>query len=253
MKAKFVYFVLFVFWIPLTLAAQQNRIADYNAISWNAFFLNYKIADKWSAHGEFQWRRSNFLANPQQNLYRVGLNYKVHDQVIFRLGGAYADTYPYGKIPLQAAAMLFPEYRIFQMVSISNPLGKVNLTHRFMLEQRWIGRFLNTGHQRVDGFTFLNRIRYTSRMEYPFENLIKGSAIPYLAAYNEIMIGFGKNIGQNIFDQNRYGILAGIDLQKNIRIEAGYLSQSLLFSRLVDGMQVLQHNRGLIINTNIKL
>ncbi|MBK9735808.1 MAG: DUF2490 domain-containing protein [Saprospiraceae bacterium] len=27
----------------------------------------------------------------------------------------------------------------------------------------------------------------------------------YMAAYNELMIGFGKNVNENIFDQNRLG------------------------------------------------
>lgn len=253
MKFKILYLIVFVFLCPLSLIGQDSRIADYNAISWNAIFINHNISQRWSTHGEFQWRRSEFLTKPQQNLYRLGVNYKAHDLLIVRLGAAYADTYPYGKVPLQAAAKLFPEFRTFQMLQISNPLGKVNITHRFMLEQRWIGRYLDQGKSKVDDFIFLNRARYMARVEYPFEKLKKGTAVPYIAGYDEIMIGFGRNIGQNIFDQNRIGILAGFDIQKNLRIEAGYLSQTLLFSRLVDDRQVLQHNRGLIINTNIKL
>ncbi|PRY90535.1 DUF2490 domain-containing protein [Mongoliibacter ruber] len=253
MKITSSYFFLLIFLYPFILSGQDLRIADYNTISWNAFTINHKVSEHWSTHGEFQWRRSEFLAEPQQNLYRFGVNYKVNDLVVFRIGAAYADTYPYGKVPLQAAAKLFPEYRTFQMLQISNPIDQFIISHRFMLEQRWLGQYMDPMKSKADSFIFLNRIRYMARLEYPLEKLSTATVVPYFAAYDEIMIGFGKNIGQNIFDQNRFGFLAGIDLQRNLRIEAGYLSQTLLFSRLVDGKQILQYNRGLIVNTNFKL
>ena len=43
----------------------------------------------------------------------------------------------------------------------------------------------------------------------------------YLAIYDEVFIGFGKNVNENIFDQNRVGILLGYRFNPSIRIEAG--------------------------------
>ncbi|TVP48906.1 MAG: DUF2490 domain-containing protein, partial [Mongoliibacter sp.] len=240
MKIKLFLLLLCSWYLPSVLKAQNTRIIDENIISWNALFINYKLTEKWGVHGEFQLRRSDFLNNPQQNLFRAGLETKIHEQVLLRIGGAYADTYPYGKVPLQASARLFPEYRVFQMIQINNPLGRVNLTHRFILEQRWIGSFINTASPKTDNYTYLNRARYMARVEYAFKNIYRGKSVPFIAGYDEIMIGFGKNIGQNIFDQNRLGILIGLDLQKRIRAEAGFISQSLLFGRLLDDKQVIQ-------------
>lgn len=238
---------------PLLLLGQQNRISDYNTIQWNAFVGTWDLHDKWGIHGEFQWRRSDFISDPQQNLYRIGLNYKPNTQVVFRLGGAYIDTYPYGKVPLQAAAKLFPEYRIFQMVQLNNPIGSLNIAHRFMLEQRWIGNFLDPNKSNVSDFIFLNRFRYMLRLEKHSEKFSFGQNTPYFATYNELMLGFGYNIGQNIFDQNRFGVLTGLKINKALKIEAGYLSQILMFGRLVDEKQVLQYNSGLIISSYLRL
>jgi hypothetical protein len=253
MKHIISVFIILIILSSSSVVAQQTRLNDYNTISWNAVFLNFSIDEKLSVHGEFQLRRSDFLVNPQQNLYRFGINYKLHEQVVFRLGGAFADTYPNGKVPIQASARLFPEYRSFQMLQLSNPLGKINLTHRFMLEQRWVGRFTKQGVSKADDYVFLNRMRYMARIDIPLNFKENQKSKPYLAAYDEIFIGFGKNVQQNVFDQNRFGILAGLKFNPKFRIEGGYVDQTLQFGRLIDAKPVFQYNRGLIINSYISL
>ena len=57
----------------------------------------------------------------------------------------------------------------------------------------------------------------------------------------------------NVFDQNRIGILIGYRFNKNVRIEAGYLNQTLQLGRLVNGKNVFQNNNGIIINTNFNI
>ncbi|ERM81807.1 hypothetical protein P872_07755 [Rhodonellum psychrophilum GCM71 = DSM 17998] len=241
--------LLALFFMGLSVQAQNNRLHDYNPVGWYAFFANYKLDDKWSLHGEFQWRREGFFPDPQQNLYRVGVNYAIHKQVVFRLGYAFADTYFYGNIPIQASAKIFPEHRTYQMVTISNPIGRVALSHRFMLEQRWVGRYVNPNLSKVDDYNFVNRIRYMARIQIPLVGPTLEDKEPYLAAYDEVMIGFGKYVNQNIFDQNRIGLLAGYQFSKSLRIEGGYLNQTAQFGRLIDGKSVFQHNTGFIVNT----
>ena len=43
----------------------------------------------------------------------------------------------------------------------------------------------------------------------------------YAAAADEIFIGDGKNLGVNIFGQNRIFLLLGYKLNKNLSIEGG--------------------------------
>ena len=70
----------------------------------------------------------------------------------------------------------------------------------------------------------------------------------YLAIYDEVFIGFGKNVNENIFDQNRVGILIGYRFSPSIRIEGGYLNQILQLGREVNNRNVFQQNNGLILN-----
>jgi hypothetical protein len=246
---------LFVLTVLITLLfhgsgfSQNNRDTENNSIGWYAFFANYKLDDKWSIHGEFQWRRTDWISNPQQNLYRVGVNYKIHPQVTFRVGYAFADTYNYGEEPIAGNGIRFPEHRTYQMALINNPIGKFNLSHRFMLEQRWVGRSLDPNATKADEFVYLNRMRYMFRADIPLIGPSLDNKEPYLAIYDEIMIGFGKNVNQNIFDQNRLGILAGYRFSGSVRIEGGYFNQILQFGRLVNGKNHFQNNQGLIINS----
>jgi len=248
MKKIVLIFILLIAVVPV-LFAQNNRVHDTNNIGWFAFFMNYRLEEKWSFHGEFQWRRVGWITESQQNLYRIGVNYQMHPQLTLRAGYAFADTYNYGEIPISSGEMRFPEHRTYLMALIANPIGKVFLSHRFMLEQRWIGRNSDPKVKEIDEFLYLNRIRYMFRMDLPLKGSTLDNKEPYLAAYDELMIGFGKNVNQNIFDQNRIGILAGYKFSASKRVEAGYLNQTLQLGRLVDGKNVIQANNGFIINT----
>lgn len=59
-----------------------------------------------------------------------------------------------------------------------------------------------------------------------------------------------KKVAANIFDQNRIGLLLGYQFSKTLRIEAGYINQTLQFGRLINNRNVFQSNSGLIVNTN---
>ncbi|WP_291787530.1 DUF2490 domain-containing protein [Cecembia sp.] len=241
--------LLFIFLSLKDVFSQNNRAIDANHIGWNAFFLNYALNDKWSMHGEFQWRRTEFIKKPQQNLYRTGLNLKLNPSVIFRFGYLYADTFNYGQIPISSLGMEFPEHRTYQMFTLNNPIGRIQVSHRFMLEQRWLGSFSDKTLERPDDYVYLNRARYMARIDIPLKGTTIGNGIPYIAAYDELMIGFGKNVNQNVFDQNRIGILTGYRFSNQIRVEGGYFNQIVQLGRLVEGKNVFQGNRGYIINT----
>jgi len=73
---------------------------------------------------------------------------------------------------------------------------------------------------------------------------------PYVAVYDEVMIGFGKNVGENIFDQNRIGVLLGYKFNDLLRVEGGYLNQIVQLGREVEGKNVFQYNNGFIVSAN---
>lgn len=234
-----------------SVIGQNNRINNNNSIGWYNFFGTFKISEKFGIQTEYQWRRNEMITQWQQSLLRVGVNYNLNSRVLFRIGYGWIETYPYGEIPINGMGRNFTEHRIFEMVQLNHKEGIVDFSHRFMFEQRFVGRYSSINEPTEDEFPLLNRIRYMIRVQVPLKgNEIKDKT-PYLAFYDEIFIGFGKNVNMNVFDQNRIGLLLGYRFNKNIRIEGGYLNQTVQLGRQIEGKNVFQNNNGIILNTNL--
>ncbi|WP_281233867.1 DUF2490 domain-containing protein [Flavobacterium gelatinilyticum] len=250
MDKKLLVFIFLVGSLQAAIA-QNNRINTNNTIGWYNFFGTFKISEKFGIHTEYQWRRNEMITEWQQSLLRVGINYNLNSRVQFRAGYGWIETYPYGEIPLNGMGRDFTEHRIFEMVQLNHREGIVDLSHRFMLEQRFVGRYSSIDQTSEDEFPLLNRIRYMIRVQVPLKGKEIKDKTPYLAFYDEIFIGFGKNVNMNVFDQNRIGVLLGYRFNKNIRIEGGYLNQTVQLGRQIEGRNVFQNNNGFILNTNL--
>lgn len=225
-----------------TFGLAQSRITDKNNIGWWAYNGTFTVSNHFSIHTEYQWRRADYVQKWQQGLLRVGVNYKYNDETLFRAGYAWAETYPYGDIPLNGMGKDFTEHRIYEMAQLSGKISKFGISHRIMLEQRWIGRYSKASLDKEDSYLYLNRLRYLLRLQLPVYKQL------YVAAYDEIFVGFGGNIGENIFDQNRFGALVGYTFSKNFRAEGGYLNQIVQLGREVGGKNVFQKNNGFIVS-----
>ena len=242
--------VIFLLFFSSKLLGQNNRLNTSNTIGWYNYFGTFKLSNKLGLHTEYQWRRTDVITSWQQSLLRVGLNYQLNPRVLFRVGYAWVETFPYGDIPINGLGRDFTEHRIFEMAQLSHKEGKVEFSHRFMLEQRFVGRYSSANVSKEDEFPFLNRMRYMIRLQVPLKGNEMKDKTPYIAIYDEILVGFGKNVNANVFDQNRIGILLGYRFNKNTRIEAGYLNQTLQFGRQINGQNIFQNNNGIILNTN---
>ena len=239
------WFILF----PIHSQAQNNRDKETNSIGWYTYNGTFKINEKFGIHSENQWRRDNTIKDWQQSLLRLGVNYQLNSKIQLRLGYGWIETFPYGTTPINSFGKDFTEHRLFQVATLTDKISLVELSHRFMLEQRWVGRYSNENLTTEDEYIYANRLRYMFRIQIP----LKGKSIidktPYLAAYDEIFIGFGENVNENIFDQNRLGFILGYKINENIRLEAGYLNQILQLGREVQSKNVFQYNNGIIFNT----
>jgi hypothetical protein len=226
--------------------AQEERLNDRNNINWLAYTGSFKLSDRFAVHTEYQWRRTDGFKNWQQGLFRTGLNYSLSKDVNLILGYAFAETFSYGDYP---AAFAFPEHRMFEQLLIKNPLGSVNLSHRFMLEQRFVGSVsLQNGDKRT-AYNYLNRMRYRAKAEIPLQKN-NGANKWSLILQDEIFIGWGENIGANIFDQNRVGVLVGYKVNDLLKLEAGYINQTLQQGKRINNKPVFQHNNGLLLAAN---
>jgi len=242
-------FLFIAFFVSNSLNAQNTRLNDGNNIGWYVYNGTFKLNKKWGIHTEYQWRRDNVMNDWQQSLLRTGINYQVNQKISLRLGYAWIETYNYGDIPINGFGKQFTEHRAFQMATIKDKTGMVELSHRFMLEQRWIGRYTNASLTKEDDYFFVNRFRYMVRMQVPLKGKTIADKTLYAAIYDEIFLGFGKNVNENVFDQNRLGLLLGYCFSSKVRIEGGLLSQIVQLPREVTGRNVFQYNNGFILAT----
>lgn len=240
--------ILFVFLFFTGLCnnsfSQEQRLADNNVIGWFVYTGTFKVKPKLSIHTEYQWRRVNAVKDWQQSLFRAGINYAIRKDISLNAGYAFVETFPYGDYPNATA---FPEHRIFEQVMIANPLGKLTLSHRFTLEQRFVGKVSFLNQQKEVDHVFLNRARYRIRAEIPLHKKTGINNSWSIAFQDELFIGWGKNIGANVFDQNRIALTLGRRISPLIKLEGGYLNQVLQQGKRINNSPVFQYNSGFMI------
>ena len=234
----------------IQVTAQQDRLNDINYVNWVQTINTISINKKWGLHLEYQWRRKDGLKNWQQSLLRAGANYKLHDQITVHAGYGWIETFPYGDFPL-ASAGTFPEQRIYEQLVFVQPVNKWTFLHRFRVEQRWVGKVKPGTKREIEDWTFLHRFRYQFRAQRVLWK--KNSKEVYGAIADEIFIGAGKNLGVNIFDQNRLYLLAGYRVNKNIAIEGSYMNQTLQQGKRINDKIIMQRNNGWVLSTLLNL
>jgi hypothetical protein len=237
--------------ILMTGLHAQNRLHTNNTMVWLNQFHTINLNKNWSILAEYQWRRTEGLKSWQQSLLRGGLQYKFANGLSALVGYGWIETFPYGDYP-PASPHPFPEHRIYEQLSWSDNVGRVMLNHRGRLEQRLLG-VLNpaaTDGREITRWNYLNRVRYQLKATVPLNHTKLEDKTVYAGAYDELFIGFGKNVNANIFDQNRFGVLLGYKLNKRFSLEAGYFHQTVQQPQPVGGKPVFQNNNGLIVNLN---
>lgn len=226
----------------------QTRLSDDNNIVWTPLIISTRLNDKFALHTEYQWRRTNWGVNWQQSLLRLGLTWNASKTTAFQAGYGWILTYPYGDWPI-AANGTFTEHRIYQQVQFKLKVSEsgIEAAPRIRLEQRWLAALNPDGS--FSHWNYLNRIRLQQRYNFPFKAFKQEL---YASIIDDVFIGFGKKVGQNVFDQNRlYGLL-GWNISKKVQLETGVLSQIVLQSKTVGGSQVFQYNTGPVLGCNVK-
>lgn len=213
----------------LTISAfgQQNRVIDRNAIGWYTYNGDHKLARRWKLHTEYQWRRIDFIRTWQQSLARLGLIYKLTDRVAVSGGYTLFTTYPYGHYPSASAGVPVPEHRMYEDIQLADQFGRLKLAHRFRLEQRWIGQPSDANPRVMANWKYQHRIRYQLSGTFPLSGSTIDDGEFYLNAFDELFISFGRNVGNNVFNQNRLSGGVGYQVRDNLKLELNYFNRVL--------------------------
>ena len=231
----------------MCLCAKAQRQTANQTSSWFMFFGTHRIAPKWSLHSELQWRRSNGFLQPQQNLLRTGINYHMNADVFITVGHAFVHTYPYGAFPAKTD---FSENRLWEQIQVKSQAGALEVISRLRIEQRWMHQpVLQNGIYKAGDAVYQNRFRLLNRISMPFKGKKILDKSFYFSVYDEILINAGKNVGMNIFDQNRAYLALGYKIPAIGRLEIGYMQQTVMKS---DGIRLENNHTFMLgINTNL--
>lgn len=212
--------------LQTTISFAQKSISNQRH-GWVMYFGNHKLTDKISLHTEYQFRRADGFSEWQQSLTRIGVDYKLKDNITLTAGYGYIVTYPYGDQPV---ADQFKEHRIWQTVTTTQRIGRLYLNNRYRLEQRWIeNRVKNvSGKFESDGFTFRQRIRYRFLVNIPISKGAMDPGCIFASVYDEPFLQFGKNFGSNYLDQNRLYLAVGYVVNSHCNVQLGYLNQYII-------------------------
>ena len=230
-----IVFFLFLMNLSTTLNAQSLRHYSNNVNAWFMYFGDHKFASKWGVHLEAQIRRADGVSQWQQLLLRTGINYHLNQQIFVTAGYCFVQSYPYGDFPVKAA---FAEHRLWEQLQIKNQYQRFEWVSRLRIEQRFSNLPVlqaGSGLYAPGDAVYTNRFRLLNRISMPFiGKTIKDNSV-YWSGYDEVFINAGKNVGSNLFDQNRLYMAIGYKLSGIGRLEAGYLHQLVIKS---DGVKI---------------
>jgi len=199
------YFLLVLIFL-LNLNSAYSQKTDTG--NWFIYFGNQAINKKWNWHNEVQYRNYNFAGDTQQLLLRTGIGYNLTDNNNnLLLGYAYVNSQNY--VGDTDDKIGNDENRIYQQFTTRQNFGRFYVQHRYRLEERFL----------KDDFQM--RFRYFLALNVPVNKPTMEDKAFYISAYNEIFI----NAESPAFDRNRvYGAL-GYVINKNIKVEAGFMRQ----------------------------
>ena len=206
MKFLTIKYILFIVTIFLSLNFSYAQKTDTG--NWWMYFGNQAINEKWNWHNEVQYRNYDFVGDLQQLLLRTGIGYNLtenNNNVL--LGYAYITSKNY--LPTSDKKATVNEHRIFQQFITKQNFGRTFIQHRFRVEERFI----------KDDFQV--RFRYLLGLNIPLNKSKMEKNAFYFSTYNEIFI----NGDSPTFDRDRLYVALGYVINKNFRVEAGFMRQ----------------------------
>lgn len=228
--------------------SQSATVHDYNQLGWYQLNVNIDFHKHWGWHGDYNQRYEKIGKDLFQRLFRTGVVYKPNEALQFHAGYVWVENQSYGDFPMDTQGFRFNEHRIYQSAYFQHKTGHLELRHRVVAEQRWLERKLTNGQDKAEQYSFANRARYQLRLQYSFRKSLSVRKYPFIAAYDEVLVSFGKSIKNKNFDQNRIGFLAGYKFNKSSQLEIGYIYIKQQLQRKYQDKDIMLHNNVFQLN-----
>ncbi|MDX2302716.1 MAG: DUF2490 domain-containing protein [Microscillaceae bacterium] len=215
----FLCFVILLWMSPGLIFSQNlSKNVSHTNQQWIHYFLQAKVSEKWTLLADGSYRlREGFEAHALY-LARVGVAYQLNNSV--RLAAGFANLGTYGEENITRR-----EYRPHQEVSIRNKFPRLDINHRFRLEERFFREAHPAPGEDPNNFNY--RFRYQFLMNIPLVTFkaSKSEKKLLLGIADEIFIQAGREIVYNVFDQNRVLISPTIQCNKSLSIALTYAYQ----------------------------
>lgn len=202
-----------------SLAQTTGKKITTRPVSWNSYFNTLQLSSKWSITSDISERF--FLDNGKQYQFflRSMANYNLGQNWTAGAGFAYIKSRTFD--PASTSTLAVPELRPFQELSYKQKFDKITLSHRYRIEERYFRK--TASDKLIDGYNFNFRFRYQFAFDYNLYKSKDNTQSLNLRATDEIMLNAGKNIVNNMFDQNRITIGLNYQPLKNLNLQLDYM------------------------------
>lgn len=221
-----------------------QRVTDPNSNLWISHWGDHRMSDHWSFHTEGHWRRHDLGENWQQLLLRPAINYHLNEEVLLTQGYSYYQNYGYSKYPIGYDNW---EHHLYQQLQLGGQvIGRVKVTHRFRMEERFIAKMKASDDDPdqgvLDTYTYQSRFRYRVWLTLPLCHDKVEPGVFSANLYDEVFLNFGESQRLDYINQNRISILLGYQVSKPFSIMAGYLYQTIQRPGAVSGSDLIELN-----------
>lgn len=217
MKSKFLIIVLFI--LAGAEAYAQTKQTTRQQQIWTGYFNQTRFSKRWGAWFDLQLRtKDDFVNELSQLLIRPGITYYLNDATKLTAGYAYIRIYPADNHP----DVTQPEHRIWQQIQWHTKYSRVRTMQWLRLEERY-RRKIGADSTLAEGYLFTWRLRYNFLLQVPLNRQAPSRGFSFIAN-DEAHVGFGKNVVNNYFDQNRFFLGLAWHLNPSDNLQFGYLN-----------------------------
>ncbi|WP_084205863.1 DUF2490 domain-containing protein [Psychroserpens mesophilus] len=219
------YFLSIVFCIASLLSFGQIN-PEKRTGTWYMLFTTHQVSDKLSINAGMQLRYYELISNYNLDFFYTGLSYAINPKVNL--------TFNYGYLDIDRSIEFTDvtntiEHRFYEQITYKHDLLKLPIRHRFRLEHRFLHDVFENENQ--------NRIRYR------LGTSVKLNTQFYITANNEFFL----NLEGETFRENRLYTAFGIIINKNIKLEIGYMNQH------INNLDLDRLQFGLYITTDFRI